>query len=308
MTRLEAGRHRTAIAAPALTLILGALAPSSAAQCELEKLLPAEVDVADELGNAVAIDEDTLLVGAHLRTEAGISSGGAYVFVRSGAAWAQQAKLLPHDGETWDLFGDAVATDGDISAVGARWNDDQGSNCGSAYVFSAGPPMEYGTAKVNSQACTPSIAAFGLASLSDPGPFHITATDVINNKNGQLIYGLNGRAAMPFHGGTLLVAAPIQRTPVRVSGGNPPPDDCSGSYSFDFNAWAQAARSQPRSGCLRGRAVLVPRPRRSDRLRVDGRHRVHAVPVTLHGDRRTGVTIRPTPDERAAPRRLGRSS
>jgi len=31
----------------------------------------------------------------------------------------------------------------------------------------------------------------------------------------------------------------VKRTTVQVAGGNPPPDDCTGSYFFDFNAWIQ---------------------------------------------------------------------
>ena len=206
------------------------------------KLVASDGAPFDYFGSDVSLEGDRIAVGAYYDDDNGPYSGSAYSFVRSGSTWNQQAKLLPHDGETWDIFGDAVATEGDITVVGARWNDDHGGDSGSAYVFSTGPPMVYGAAKVNSQACTPSIAASGLASLSDPGPFDVAATEVINNKNGQLFYGLGGRAAIPFYGGTFLVAAPIQRTLVQDSGGNPPPDDCSGFYSFDFNAWAQGGQ------------------------------------------------------------------
>ena len=63
---------------------------------------------------------------------------------------------------------------------------------------------------------------------------------MINQKAGLLFYGLNGPAAIPLQGGTLCVKPPFTRTPVQTSNGNPPPDDCSGSFAFDFNALIQA--------------------------------------------------------------------
>ena len=57
---------------------------------------------------------------------------------------------------------------------------------------------------------------------------------MLNNKTGFLIYGYTP-ANTPFQGGTLCFSGTLKRTPAQNSGGNPPPNDCSGSYSFDFN-------------------------------------------------------------------------
>ena len=46
-------------------------------------------------------------------------SGSAYVYVRSGTTWSQQAKLLAADGAAWDEFGVSVALSGDTALVGA---------------------------------------------------------------------------------------------------------------------------------------------------------------------------------------------
>ena len=98
----------------------------------------------------------------------------------------------------------------------------------------------YCTAKPNSLGCTPTIGFSGYPSMSDPKPFYITADYVINNKNGLLFYGY-APAATPFHGGFLCVQPPmIKRTPVQNSGGNPPPNDCSGTFAVDMNAWIQS--------------------------------------------------------------------
>jgi hypothetical protein len=68
----------------------------------------------------------------------GLSSGSAYVFTYSDSAWAQQAKLLAADsGATSPLFGDSVSlsANGSTALIGSYWDDDWGTNSGSAYVF-----------------------------------------------------------------------------------------------------------------------------------------------------------------------------
>ena len=67
------------------------------------------------------------------------------------------------------------------------------------------------------------------------GTFRVRAHDVINNKNGLLFWGVKP-AAIPFEGGSLCVNPPVVRTTLQTSGGNPPPDDCSGTYNFQFTS------------------------------------------------------------------------
>ncbi|WP_276258273.1 FG-GAP repeat protein [Haloglomus litoreum] len=101
------------------------------------KLLPTDGDDSDRFGYTVALDGDTAVVGAYLDEDPnGGGAGSAYVFVRSGTTWSQQAKLLPTDGETNDRFGFAVAVDGDTAVVGtSNDGDPNGPGSGSAYVF-----------------------------------------------------------------------------------------------------------------------------------------------------------------------------
>jgi MYXO-CTERM domain-containing protein len=100
-----------------------------------QKLLASDVAAGDLFGNAVAVSGDTAVIGGHLNGDAGVQSGSAYVFTRSGATWTQQQKLLPADGAAGDFFGYAVAVSGDTAVLGARGDDDLGSSSGSAYVF-----------------------------------------------------------------------------------------------------------------------------------------------------------------------------
>jgi hypothetical protein len=95
-------------------------------------------------------------------------------------------------------------------------------------------PTIYCTAKVNSQGCLPQIGFTGHPTLGGPDDFHITCTQVLNNKAGLLYWGLRPNAA-PFQGGTQCIGSPTRRTPVQNSSGNPPPDDCSGAYDHHFS-------------------------------------------------------------------------
>jgi hypothetical protein len=97
----------------------------------------------------------------------------------------------------------------------------------------------YCTAKTNSLGCVPAIASSGAASVSSASPFDITASNVLNQKTGLLFYGYSQQISA-FQGGFKCMASPTHRTPTQNSNGNAlPANDCSGAYSFDFNAWIQ---------------------------------------------------------------------
>ncbi len=113
----------------------------------------------DQFGYSVAISGDTIVVGADIEASnatgidgaqdnnlAGIS-GAAYVFVRNGSTWSQQAYLKASNTDVNDAFGRAVAISGDTIVVGAPVegsnatgvNGDEVNNnangSGAAYVF-----------------------------------------------------------------------------------------------------------------------------------------------------------------------------
>ncbi|MEP5255318.1 MAG: T9SS type A sorting domain-containing protein [Winogradskyella arenosi] len=102
---------------------------------EQTKLTASDAAATDYFGYSVAIDGDYAIVGAYNNAHAGYRSGSAYIFVRSGNSWAEQAKLTASDGVTSDYFGISVAIAGDSAIVGAYLDDDAGSSSGSAYIF-----------------------------------------------------------------------------------------------------------------------------------------------------------------------------
>ncbi|WP_282421188.1 MYXO-CTERM sorting domain-containing protein [Polyangium sp. 15x6] len=99
------------------------------------KLLANDGETGDGFGYSVSLSGDTALVGAIFGGESGVDSGSAYVFVRSSGVWTQQAEFVANDGAADDLFGWATTLSGDMALVGAVWDDDKGSDSGSAYVF-----------------------------------------------------------------------------------------------------------------------------------------------------------------------------
>jgi hypothetical protein len=113
----------------------------------------------DLFGESVAISGDTMVIGAPLEDSnaTGVSgnqtnnsatdSGAAYVFVRDGTNWTQQAYLKASNTGAGDYFGHSVAISGDTLVVGAdlegskatgvngNQSDNSAMEAGAAYVF-----------------------------------------------------------------------------------------------------------------------------------------------------------------------------
>ncbi len=105
---------------------------------EVKKLIASDSASGDSFGNSVALNGDTALVGAYLVDDNGASSGSAYIFERDqgGASnWGEVKKLISSDNAAGDNFGKSVALSGDTALVGATFDDDNGGDSGSAYLF-----------------------------------------------------------------------------------------------------------------------------------------------------------------------------
>ena len=118
----------------------------------------------DQFGISVAVSSDTVVVGGYFEDSnatgvngnqadnSALSSGAAYVFVRSGGVWSQQAYLKASNSGAGDQFGWSVAVSGDTVAVGAYLEassatgvngnqaDNSAADAGGAYVFTGVGP------------------------------------------------------------------------------------------------------------------------------------------------------------------------
>jgi len=104
------------------------------------KILSAS-DQADSnyFGYSVAVDRDTVVVGAPYAASGGIGRGQAYVFSRNQGGtntWGQVKILSASDKADNDLFGYSVAVSGDTGVIGALYANSGGTDRGQAYVFS----------------------------------------------------------------------------------------------------------------------------------------------------------------------------
>jgi hypothetical protein len=127
-------------------------------------LKPSNTGAGDDFGGSVAVSGDTVVVGAYgedssttgvnsTPNESASSSGAAYVFVRSGTVWSQQAYLKASNTGENDRFGVSVAVSGDTAVVGAHSEDsgttgvnstpnDSTPNAGAAYILGGLGPID----------------------------------------------------------------------------------------------------------------------------------------------------------------------
>ncbi len=133
-----------------------ALADGAASTFTQTGKLAASGGVAQDIfGSAVALSGNTAVVGAPRHQVGGnVKQGAAYVFMRTGAGWTQQAELSASDGVALDGFGSAVALNGDSALVGAYGAANQ--NQGAVYFFTRA-----GTAWTQQQKLTANDGAAG---------------------------------------------------------------------------------------------------------------------------------------------------
>ena len=98
------------------------------------KLTASDAAAGDWFGNSVSVHDDLVAVGAIYNDDNGSNSGSAYVYEKVNGVWTE-TKLTASDAAAGDWFGNSVSVYDDLVAVGARYNDDNGSNSGSAYVY-----------------------------------------------------------------------------------------------------------------------------------------------------------------------------
>ncbi|MDI9521357.1 MAG: FG-GAP repeat protein [Bacillota bacterium] len=200
-------------------------------------LKASNTDAGDWFGRAVAVSNDTVVVGAHFEDSAakGVgggqndnsasASGAAYVFVRDGSVWTQQAYLKASNTDAGDWFGRAVAVSNDTVVVGAsgessaakgvngEQSDNSAGGAGAAYVY-----VRDGSVWTQQ--------AYLKASNTDAGDWFGRAVAVSND--------------------TVVVGAPFEASAAKGVGGGQNDNSASASgaayvYVRDGSAWTQQA-------------------------------------------------------------------
>ena len=102
---------------------------------EQQELTASDGATPDQLGNSVAISGDTVVAGAWgVRRGENFYQGAAYVFVRNGTTWIEQAELTASDLGNNANFGYSVGVADDTAVVGAPGAPDN-RGVGRAYIF-----------------------------------------------------------------------------------------------------------------------------------------------------------------------------
>lgn len=108
-------------------------AQSGGVWTQVQKLNDPAPSNSASFGQAFALDDTTLLVGAIGQNVGGTMSGAVYVFAQAGGVWTQTQELSPNDGQLLGLFGISLGLDGGRALIGAR----QFNDIGKAYLFTA---------------------------------------------------------------------------------------------------------------------------------------------------------------------------
>ena len=103
---------------------------------EVNKMMAGDAGASDAFGRSVSVSGDYAVVGAPGQDEAGSNAGAAYVFRRNSSGHFEELhKITAGDTGAGDEFGFSVSVSGDTAVLGARYEDDAGSNAGAAYLF-----------------------------------------------------------------------------------------------------------------------------------------------------------------------------
>lgn len=98
------------------------------------KLTASDADPGDVFGRSVALEGNTLVVGAPGDDDNAGEAGAVYVLVWDGISWTEQQKLTSSDSASLDLLGSSVSVSGDVLIAAAPQIHPIDSP-GKAYIF-----------------------------------------------------------------------------------------------------------------------------------------------------------------------------
>jgi hypothetical protein len=153
---------------------------------EVQKLRPSNPELNAAFGTAVALEEDTIVVGAP-GNEDFTGIGSAYAFSRAGGNWRQAQRLSASKGFSLDRFGLSVALSGNRLVVG-QVGQIVGQPVGGVYVFAQHGVRWKEVARLTINSNEPDF--FG-------SPVSISGNDVLVGDDTQ--NGIGGGTAYLFH-------------------------------------------------------------------------------------------------------------
>ncbi len=115
-----------------LLLVLVLLPCVAKASISEIKITPGDGKSGDKFGLSLDVSGNFIISGSFSDSN-GFESGAAYLFdVTTGN---QITKLIPNDAQAGDLFGRSVEISGNVAIIGSYFDDDNGDQSGSAYLF-----------------------------------------------------------------------------------------------------------------------------------------------------------------------------
>ena len=171
---------------------------------ELFELSPPDVNAAYSFGEAVALSDGRAVVGDLGADGPSSVTGAAYVFDVATGQFLYELTAL--DGSLGDFFGDSVAISGARALIGARGDDDNGDDSGSAYLFavpqSAGSAYCFGDGSGTTCACGNNAGpGQGCANSTGAGAILWAAGSASASADELVLYADNlipGQAALAF--------------------------------------------------------------------------------------------------------------
>jgi len=165
---------------------------------ERSKLTASDGAPLDHFGESVSVSGNYAIVGSNLDDNNGLNSGSAYIFKQDSLTgnWTELTKITASDADADDRFGYSVSMDGDYAIVGSYFNDDSGSNSGSAYIFkrdSVTDIWEEQTKLIASDAAASNNFGWSVAVA---GSDAIVGTRVSSSTKGAYIFKRNGTSWM----------------------------------------------------------------------------------------------------------------
>ncbi len=211
------------------------------------KLVAPDAGSLDRFGCSIAIENDIAIIGATGANGVSSNSGAAYVYVRTGTNWTQQAKLISPDGQAGDQFGCSVALSGNTAIIGA-YSDDGLDGSAYIYIHTGSTWTQQTKIKVpDSQHVGISVAVSNNtvvigANFSDPGGrfnaglAHIFVRDGISWAM-QATLAPNDPATNDYFGSAVALSGDVA-----IIGSNKLPEGNAYIFSRDSTTWSQRAK------------------------------------------------------------------